>query len=76
MRPGRIGRRPDMKRRTLVALAATAGLTAVLVAAVAAAANGSRRSPDDAATGIHSTQSPRDVATYWTDERRNRATGG
>jgi phosphodiesterase/alkaline phosphatase D-like protein len=63
-----------MKRRTLVALVATAGVVAGLAAAVAA--NADRRSPDEAGTGVHSTQSPHDVETYWTEERRNRATGG
>ena len=67
-----------MKRRTLVIVAAAgvaaAGLAASLVAAFGADA--ADRSPEDAATGVHSTQNPHDVETYWTEERRRNATGG
>jgi hypothetical protein len=65
-----------MKRRTLVVLAITAGLGLVAGLVAGMAANGDRRSPDDAGTGVHSTQNPHDVETYWTEERKNRATGG
>lgn len=67
-----------MKRRTLVIVAAagvaTAGLAAGLIAVFGASA--ADRSPEDASTGIHSTQNPHDVETYWTEERRRNAIGG
>jgi hypothetical protein len=67
----------SMQRGTLVIVAGgaiAAGLVAGLVAAFGASADG--RSPEDAATGVHSTQDPHDVATYWTEERKRNATGG
>jgi phosphodiesterase/alkaline phosphatase D-like protein len=64
-----------MRRRTLVIGAGiAAGLVAGLVAAYGSSAAG--RSSEDAGSGVHSTQNPRDVATYWTEERRRNATGG
>jgi len=66
-----------MKRRTLIVVvggALGACLVAGLVAAFGASAAG--RSPEDAGSGVRSTQHPRDVATYWTEERRRNATGG
>jgi ABC-type phosphate/phosphonate transport system substrate-binding protein len=65
-----------MKRRTLVVAAsglAAAGVAAILVAAFSA--NAADRSPESVPTGIQSTQNPRDVATYWTEERQRNATG-
>ena len=69
-----------MKRKTLVivaagaAAAAAAGLATGV--AIAFGANATDRAPEDAGTGVHSTQHPHDVATYWTDERKNNARGG
>lgn len=68
-----------MRRRTLVMGAGiAAGLVAGLAAGLVAAygASGGDRPSQDAGSGIHSTQDPRDVATYWTEERRRNATGG
>ncbi|GAA4636671.1 hypothetical protein GCM10023196_087350 [Actinoallomurus vinaceus] len=66
-----------MKRRTLVVVA-SAAVAAGLAAALATglAANAAQRSPGDAGTGVRSTQNPDDVARYWTEERKERATGG
>ena len=64
-----------MRRRTLVmGGAVAAGLVAGLVAAYGASASG--RSSRDAGGGVHSSQNPHDVATYWTEERKRNATGG
>lgn len=66
-----------MKRKTLVIVAGgaiAAGLVAGAVAAFGATA--ADRSPEDVGTGVHSTQNPHDVATYWTEERKRNATGG
>ena len=63
-----------MQRRTLVIVAGGAVVVAGLVAVFGADPAG--RSPEDAATGVHSTRSSHDVATYWTEERRRNATGG
>jgi hypothetical protein len=57
-----------------IAAGLAAGLVAGLVAAYGASAGG--RPSQDAGSGIHSTQDPRDVATYWTEERKRNATGG
>lgn len=66
-----------MKRRTLVIVAGGAVVVGVVAGLVAVfGANPAGRSPEDASTGVHSTQSPHDVATYWTEERRRNATGG
>jgi hypothetical protein len=65
-----------MRRRTLVVLAVTVGLGLAAAVVAGVAANGDRRSPDDVGTGVRSTQNPHDVETYWTEERKNRATGG
>ncbi|MCO6008444.1 hypothetical protein NE236_26045 [Actinoallomurus purpureus] len=66
-----------MKRRALVVVtsaAVTAGLAAALAAGLAA--NAAQPSPGDATTGVRSTQSPGDVVGYWTEERKQHATGG
>jgi hypothetical protein len=67
-----------MKRKTIVIAAGGALAAGLAAGAVVAAlgANAADRSPQDAGTGVHSTQKPHDVATYWTDERKRNATGG
>ncbi len=67
-----------MKRSTLV-IGGIGGVVALgLAAGLAAAAVGANAGdrPEDAGTGVHSTQAPGDVAAYWTEERRRNATGG
>jgi hypothetical protein len=58
----------------VVAAGVVAGLVAAYGASAADPSPGN--SSGDAGGGVHSTQNPRDVATYWTEERKRNATGG
>ncbi|MCA2220395.1 hypothetical protein [Nonomuraea aurantiaca] len=60
-------------RRKAIALVAAA---AALVVAVTVVVIFRGPASDEAATGVHNTRAPQDIASHWTKERMNEASPG